>query len=208
MYHCDLWQCQAACLNFLWVLVQFNWLVPHWKRMRLVKCVEASRLQFEMWGTSHKVSSKMTCAIQCLHPAWVVAAQSAPAPANPALPLTAVMTKAKAAPKIGASRRSSSPKVSRKGSPAPTSTTSSPQVTTTAAAAADLDPLPEPQQRAQETVPVPDVPTTTHEDAKEVRCWRSHQPEEWREDGGEAWEEGWQAWREDWVQASTSESQD
>ena len=29
-----------------------------------------------------------------------------------------------------------------------------------------------------------------------VRCWRSHQPEEWREEGGQAWEEGGQAWGE------------
>ena len=35
-----------------------------------------------------------------------------------------------------------------------------------------------------------------------VRCWRSHQPEEWREEGGQAWEEGGQAWGEDWVQPS------
>ena len=40
-------------------------------------------------------------------------------------------------------------------------------VMTTAAAAADLDPLPEPQQPAQEAVPVPDVPSTAHQDAKE-----------------------------------------
>ena len=46
-----------------------------------------------------------------------------------------------------------------------TSTASSPQVTTTAAAAADLDPLREPQQPAQEAVPVPAVPSTAHEDA-------------------------------------------
>ena len=124
---------QLACAShFKWKSRSFNALHRrirfqcHWKRMRLVKCVEASRLPFEMRGTSHKVSSKMTCAIQCLHPAWVVAAQSAPAPANPALPLTAViitavrgraglaagtkqlstvMTKAKAAPKIGSRMR-------------------------------------------------------------------------------------------------------
>ena len=53
-----------------------------------------------------------------------------------------------------------------KSSPAPTFTASSPSVTTTAAAAADLDPLREPQQPAQEAVPVPGA-TTTHEDAKE-----------------------------------------
>ena len=132
-----------------------------------MKCVEASRLPFEMRGTSHKVSSKMTCAIQCLHPAWVVAAQSAPAPANPALPLTAVMTKAKAVPKIGSRRNSkashASPKMRAKWSPAHAASS----VMTTAAAAADLDPLPEPQQPAQEAVPVPDVPSTAHQDAKE-----------------------------------------
>ena len=38
--------------------------------------------------------------------AWVVAAKSAPIPTNPAPPLTAVMTKAKAAPKIGSRRNS------------------------------------------------------------------------------------------------------
>ena len=84
-------------------------------------------------------------------PASVVAAK-----ANPAPPLTAVMTKAKAAPKIGSRRNS-------KGS----GKKWSPKWRTTAAAAADLDPLPEPQQPAQEAVPVPDVPTTAHEDAKE-----------------------------------------
>ena len=77
---------------------------------------------------------------------WVIIGANL-APANQAPPVTAVMT----------------------WSPAPTSTTSLSQVTTTgrAAAAADLDPLPKPQQPAQEAVPVPDVPTTTHEDAKE-----------------------------------------
>ena len=41
-------------------------------------------------------------------------------------------------------------------------------VMTTAAAAADLDPLPEPQQPAQEAAgPVRDVPSTAHQDAKE-----------------------------------------
>ena len=92
-------------------------------------------------------------------PASVVAARANPAPP---LPLTAVMTKAKAAPKIGSRRNSNSkashasPKMRAKWSPAHTASS----VMTTAAAAADLDPLPEPQ-------PVPDVPSTAHQDAKE-----------------------------------------
>ena len=95
-------------------------------------------------------------------PASVVAARANPAPP---LPLTAVMTKAKAAPKIGSRRNSNSkashasPKMRAKWSPAHTASS----VMTTAAAAADLDPLPEPQQ----AVPVPDVPSTAHQDAKE-----------------------------------------
>ena len=80
------------------------------------------------------------------------------------------MTKAKAAPKIGSRRNwKASPKVTPWGQGSikirTTSTASSPQVTTTAAAAADLDPLREPQQPAQEAVPVPAVPSTAHEDA-------------------------------------------
>ena len=92
-------------------------------------------------------------------PASVVAARANPAPP---LSLTAVMTKAKAAPKIGSRRNSNSkashasPKMRAKWSPAHTASS----VMTTAAAAADLDPLPEPQ-------PVPDVPSTAHQDAKE-----------------------------------------
>ena len=94
-------------------------------------------------------------------PASVVAARANPAPP---LPQTAVMTKAKAAPKIGSRRNSNSkashasPKTRAKWSPAHTASS----VMTTAAAAADLDPLPEPQQPAQE-----DVPSTAHQDAKE-----------------------------------------
>ena len=94
-------------------------------------------------------------------PASVVAARANPAPP---LPQTAVMTKAKAAPKIGSRRNSNSkashasPKMRAKWSPAHTASS----VMTTAAAAADLDPLPEPQQPAQE-----DVPSTAHQDAKE-----------------------------------------
>ena len=88
-------------------------------------------------------------------PASGVAAHASPA-------LTAVMTKAKAAPKIGSRKNSNSkashasPKMRAKWSPAHTSSS----VMTTAAAAADLDPLPEPQQPAQEAVPA-------HQDAKE-----------------------------------------
>ena len=94
-------------------------------------------------------------------PASVVAARANPAPPPPQ---TAVMTKAKAAPKIGSRRNSNSkashasPKMRAKWSPAHTASS----VMTTAAAAADLDPLPEPQQPAQE-----DVPSTAHQDAKE-----------------------------------------
>ena len=94
-------------------------------------------------------------------PASVVAARANPAPP---VPQTAVMTKAKAAPKIGSRRNSNSkashasPKMRAKWSPAHTASS----VMTTAAAAADLDPLPEPQQPAQE-----DVPSTAHQDAKE-----------------------------------------
>ena len=79
------------------------------------------------------------------------------------------MTKAKAAPKIGSRRNSNSkaspsPKMRAKWSPAHTASS----VMTTAAAAADLDPLPEPQQPAQEAAgPVRDVPSTAHQDAKE-----------------------------------------
>ena len=94
-------------------------------------------------------------------PASVAAARANPAPPPPQ---TAVMTKAKAAPKIGSRRNSNSkashasPKMRAKWSPAHTASS----VMTTAAAAADLDPLPEPQQPAQE-----DVPSTAHQDAKE-----------------------------------------
>ena len=100
-------------------------------------------------------------------PASVVAARANPAPPPPQ---TAVMTKAKAAPKIGSRRNSNSkashasPKMRAKWSPAHTASS----VMTTAAAAADLDPLPEPQQPAQEAAgPVRDVPSTAHQDAKE-----------------------------------------
>ena len=95
-------------------------------------------------------------------PASVVAARANPAPP---LPQTAVMTKAKTAPKIGSRRNSNSkashasPKMRAKWSPAHTASS---VMTTAAAAAADLDPLPEPQQPAQE-----DVPSTAHQDAKE-----------------------------------------
>ncbi len=94
-------------------------------------------------------------------PSSVVAAQANPAPP---LPLTAVMTKAKAAPKIGSRRNS-------KGS----GKTWSPKRRTTAAAAADLDPLPEPQQRAQEAVP----PVPKEEsDAGEVTSQKSDEKKE------------------------------
>ena len=46
--------------------------------------------------------------------------------------------------------------------------TSSPQITTTAAAAADFDPLPEPQQPAQEAVASEDAKPAKEEDAGEV----------------------------------------
>ena len=85
---------------------------------------------------------------------WVIIGANL-APANQAPPLTAVMTKAKAAPKIGSRRNSKGS--GKKWSPK----------WRTIAAAADLDSVPEPQQPAQEAVPVPDLPTTAHEDAKE-----------------------------------------
>ena len=90
-------------------------------------------------------------------PASVVAAK-----ANPAPPKTAVMTKAKAAPKIGSRRNS-------KGS----GKKCSPKLRTTAAAAADLDPLPEPQQPAQ-AVPVP----KEESDAGEVTSQKSDEKKE------------------------------
>ena len=85
-------------------------------------------------------------------------------------------------------------------------------MTTTAAAAADLDPLPEPQQPAQEAVPVPDVPSTAHEDAKEesdAREVTSQKSVEKKEDKHEEkTESNHQETQDGGINASASESQD
>ena len=110
-------------------------------------------------------------------PASVVAAQANPAPP---LPLTAVMTKAKAAPKIRNSKGSGK-KWGKKWSP---------KWRTTAAAAADLDSLPEPQQPAQEAVPpVPkeesdagEVTSQTSDEKKEDKHEKKEDKYEKKED--------------------------
>ena len=54
-YHCDLWQCQAVCLNFLRVFVQFTWLVPHISNWSLEASTHFTRHILFQWsgGNEH-----------------------------------------------------------------------------------------------------------------------------------------------------------
>ena len=69
-YHCE---CQAACLNFLWVLVQFNWLVPHISNWSLEASTHFTRRILFQWsrGNEHWGFVKKNIWKHCQQKLWM-----------------------------------------------------------------------------------------------------------------------------------------